>query len=67
MDRLRRDPPGLNPAFFKIVYTDILNSRKTESMVKNTLSAIDAYIDQRAANIFAPIIDHLRRSILTLA
>ena len=51
---------GLNPAFFKIVYTDILNSRKTESMVKNTLSAIDAYIDQRAANIFAPIIDHLR-------
>ena len=52
---------ALNPAFFKIVYTDILNSRKTESMVKNTLSAIDALHRSSAPPTSSrPIIDHLR-------
>lgn len=35
---------ALNPAFFKIVYTDVLNARKTKAGVEAALSAIDAYI-----------------------
>ena len=50
----------LNPAFFKAVYVDVLNSEKTESTVQVALSAIDDYIAERAANVFGLLIDHLR-------
>ncbi len=39
----------LNPDFFKIIYLDLLNSKKTRKSVQAALSAMDAYIaDQRA-------------------
>jgi hypothetical protein len=50
----------LNPAFFKVVYTDLLNTRKTRKNVQSALGAIDHYLAQRAATLFAPVIDHLR-------
>ena len=50
---------GLNPAFFKVIYTDLLNTRKTKAAVDRALGAIDAYIDERAQAAFAPIIEHL--------
>ena len=50
---------GLNPAFFKVIYTDLLNTRKTKTAVERALAAIDAYIDERAQAAFAPIIEHL--------
>jgi predicted nucleotidyltransferase len=50
----------LNPAFFKTVYTDLLNNKKTTKAVKAALEAADDYIMKRAANLFAPVIDHLR-------
>ena len=34
----------LNPAFFKIIYTDLLNIKKTAKTVAAALSAIDAYL-----------------------
>ena len=37
----------LNPAFFKIVYTDLLNAKKTRKSVEAALDAIDDYIAQR--------------------
>jgi hypothetical protein len=50
----------LNPAFFKTVYTDVLNTKKTLKNVTAALSAIDRYIAARAATLFAPVIDYLR-------
>lgn len=50
---------GLNPDFFKIIYTDLLNTPKTKAAVERALEAIDAYIDERAEAAFAPILEHL--------
>jgi predicted nucleotidyltransferase len=50
----------LNPAFFKTVYSDVLNSKKTRKNVQTALDAIDRYLAQRAATLFGPVIDHLR-------
>lgn len=50
----------LNPTFFKTVYTDILNSKKTTSIVQAALTAIDDYISTRADLLFEPLIEHLR-------
>jgi uncharacterized protein len=50
----------LNPAFFKTVYIDLLNSKKTRKGVQSALDAIDRYVAERAATLFAPVIAHLR-------
>jgi predicted nucleotidyltransferase len=50
----------LNPAFFKTVYTDLLNQSKTKASVKAALDAIDVYLAGRASTVFAPVIDYLR-------
>jgi hypothetical protein len=50
----------LNPPFFKLIYTDLLNARKTRPAIDAALSAIDGYLRNRATTIFAPIIEHLR-------
>ncbi len=50
----------LNPAFFKTVYTDMLNAKKTAKSVQAALCAIDGYLEQRASVIFGPVIEHLR-------
>ena len=52
----------LNPAFFKTVYTDLLNARKTTKAVCAALDAIDRYIADRAAALFEPVIDYLREA-----
>ena len=50
----------LNPEFFKTVYVDLLNSKKTRKGVQTALDAIDRYVAERAATLFAPVIAHLR-------
>ena len=50
----------LNPAFFKIVYTDLLNAKKTQKSVQAALDAVDGYVAERAPALFAPVLDHLR-------
>ena len=52
----------LNPAFFKTVYLDLLNAKKTPTRVEAALDAIDRYVAARAASLFAPVIDHLREA-----
>jgi Polymerase beta, Nucleotidyltransferase len=52
----------LNPSFFTIVYTDLLNRPKTIASVQAALDAIDGYVARRAASLFAPIVDHLREA-----
>jgi predicted nucleotidyltransferase len=51
---------NLNPAFFKTVYADLLNGKKTRKNVEEALDAVDRYLAQRAATLFGPVIDHLR-------
>ena len=50
----------LNPAFFKIIYTDLLNTKKTTKSVQAALSAIDGYLAERAPLLFGPVLDYLR-------
>ena len=50
----------LNPEFFKTIYTDVLNSRKTRKTVQVALDAIDSYMAERAHALFALIVEHLR-------
>jgi uncharacterized protein len=49
----------LNPSFFKPIYTDLLNARKTRKNLEAVLAAIDRYLLDRAAILFAPILEHL--------
>jgi predicted nucleotidyltransferase len=51
---------GLNPEFFKTVYADLLNGKKTRKNVQEALEAVDHYLAERAATLFRPVIDHLR-------
>ena len=50
----------LNPAFFRTIYSDLLNAKKTRKNVQTALGAIDRYVAERAATLFAPVIEHLR-------
>jgi uncharacterized protein len=50
----------LNPAFFKTVYADLLNAKKTRKAVQTALDAVDRYVAERAPTLLAPVIDHLR-------
>ena len=50
----------LNPGFFHVVYTDLLNGKKTRQGVEAALQAVDRYIAERATMLFAPVLDHLR-------
>lgn len=50
----------LNPGFFRTVYTDLLNAKKTRAAVDAALAAVDSYIGERIPALFAPLIDHLR-------
>jgi uncharacterized protein len=50
----------LNPVFFKAVYANLLNSKKTRTNVQDALESVDRYLAERAATLFGPVIDHLR-------
>lgn len=52
----------LNPAFFKTIYSDLLNTKKTKKNVQAALDAIDGYVAERASSLFAPVIEHLREA-----
>ena len=51
---------ALNPAFFKTIYTDLLNEKKTAARVEAALDAVDAYLAERAPTLFAAVLEHLR-------
>ena len=51
----------LNPDFFHVVYTEMLNSRKTRKNVEAALDAIDSYLSNRM-DLFDPIVEHLREA-----
>jgi hypothetical protein len=51
---------ALNPALFKVIYSDLLNTRKTAAAVAAALEAADACLAAHAAVLFVPLIDYLR-------
>ena len=51
---------ALNPPVFKTIYSDLLNGPKTRAGVQRALGVVDAYVAERAATVFAPILDHLQ-------
>ncbi len=52
----------LNPRFFKLVYSDLLNSKKTRENIKAALDAADRYIAERAGSLFGTVIEYLREA-----
>jgi len=49
----------LNPSVFRIVYSDLLNSRKSRPRVEAALSAAEEYLARHTPALFAPIFEHL--------
>ena len=52
----------LNPSFFKTIYADLLNAKKTPTSVQAALDAIDGYVAERAPKLFGLLLDHLREA-----
>jgi predicted nucleotidyltransferase len=50
----------LNPNFFRIVYTGLLNAKKTRQNVQAALAAVDRYLAEHRPALFRPVLDHLR-------
>jgi hypothetical protein len=53
---------ALNPMFFKTIYTDLLNTKKTKKAVEGALTAADAYVAARAKRLFAAVLTYLREA-----
>jgi polymorphic toxin system nucleotidyltransferase-like protein len=51
---------ALNPAFFKTIYADLLNSKKTRKAIEGALQAADEYVAARAPRLFAAVLEYLR-------
>ena len=52
----------LNPRFFKLVYSDLLNTKKTRENVQAALAAADGYIAERTVSLFGSVFEYLREA-----
>ena len=50
----------LNPALFDTIYVRLLNEAKSRTAVEAALSALDVYLADRTASLFAPVFTYLR-------
>jgi hypothetical protein len=50
----------LNPDFFKTIYSDLLNMKKTTKIVQAALDATDNYLARQIPMLFRLVLDHLR-------
>lgn len=50
----------LNATFFKIIYSDLLNAKKTRKNVQAALDALDRYLEERTGELFGMVLDYLR-------
>jgi hypothetical protein len=51
---------ALEPALFRTIYVDLLATAKTRAPVEHALTTVEQYLAERAPDLFAPIVDHLR-------
>jgi len=49
----------LNPQFFRTVYTDLLNAKKTRKSVEAALCAVDRYLADRTDQLFGAVLEYL--------
>jgi predicted nucleotidyltransferase len=49
----------LNPTFFKTIYTDLLNAKKTRDVVQRALDAVDRYVADRTKQLFGLVLEYL--------
>lgn len=49
----------LNPALFKIIYTGVLNSKKSRARIEAALSLVEEYLGRHTPALFAPVFEHL--------
>ncbi len=49
----------LNPEFFSLIYTDLLNQEKTRARIEAALAAVDQYIAERAPSLFQLLLEYL--------
>jgi hypothetical protein len=50
----------LNPSFFNRVYSDLIQRPKDEASVRDAIDLMNAYIDEKHATLFGPIVAYLR-------
>ena len=48
-----------NPAFFNVIYTDLIRGPKTEQTIGQALDRVNGYLDERAEVLFKPILTFL--------
>jgi hypothetical protein len=53
---------ALNPAFFRSVYSDLLNQPKAWPQVEAALVGAERYVEARARTLFAPLLNHLKEA-----
>jgi hypothetical protein len=53
----------LNPEFFRIIYTDLLNKKKTRKAVHAAIDAIDDYLSSKAKVVFRLVLDYLEAEV----
>lgn len=51
---------ALNPGFFDLIYTRMLNTKKTRKSIDEAISAIDHYFDSRLETLFRPVLEYLK-------
>ena len=51
-----------NPSFFNAVFTDLVDTQKDETMLRDALEQIDAYLEENLQTLFKPLLDFLEES-----
>ncbi len=51
-----------NPSFFNPVFTDLIDKPKDETMLRDALERIDAYLEDNLQTLFKPLLDFLEES-----
>jgi hypothetical protein len=52
----------LNPPLFRTIYTGLLDDGTTKKTVETALETVEGYMKARAAEVFAPVLEHLREA-----
>ena len=51
-----------NPSFFNAIFTDLIDTRKDEAMLRDALERIDEYLEEHLRTLFKPLLDFLEES-----
>lgn len=50
----------LNPELFQVIYTDLLNRKKTKKAVGAALDTAEQYLQRKARRLFKPVLEYLK-------